>query len=162
MEMLRQISVAANQLCGIDQQESTDFCLSGSMREHVLICHGCGFIYSPLYAVNNSKTLGIFNCQMGITFLQKMSCLKRPLESSACAERELGEGPFTSGSPAVFACHLPYALVIETCSNKNLRVWLSIPDEKQWATWKQLIQVFGDSVMSKGTSAAWKIYDCPF
>lgn len=44
LEMLGQISVAANQLCGIDQQDSTDFCISGSMREHVCIHHGCGFI----------------------------------------------------------------------------------------------------------------------
>lgn len=77
-------------------------------------------------------------------------------------QREWREGPSISRSPAVFACRVPYGLVRETYSKKNLRVWLSIPIKKQWAKGKQLIQVFDDSVMSKGTFVAWKICGCPF
>lgn len=56
-------------------------------------------------------------------------------------------GPFTPESQAAFTCHVPSGLVIETCSKKNLRVWLSIPIKKRWAKWKQLIQVLWARVL---------------
>lgn len=63
------------------------------------------------------------------------SCRNCPVWSNLLrmvpVQREWGEGPFTSGSPALFACHVPYGLVIEACSKKNLRVWLSIPIKKR-------------------------------
>lgn len=123
--MLRQISVAANQLCDNDQQDSIYFSISSSVGRHALVIMA-GALFNPHCMQATAGRLLIFS----IVRRGSHSCRNCPVWSKLLrmvpVQRERGKGPFTSGCPAVFACHVPYGLVIETCS-KNLRVWLSIP-----------------------------------